>query len=196
MSGTDGHPVSPQWTAWREAIDLDGYDARFAGSDAHGEADRIMSFAPATVLDAGCGTGRVAIELHRRGCKVVGVDLDDEMLDRARRRCPAVTWVYADLATFDLAGTFDVVAMPGNVMRFCRSEDRAAVVQRCAAHVRVGGVMITGFGVVGGLADPTLRVYDDACRESGMVLADRHGTWDAQPYDGGDFVVSVHLRRV
>lgn len=196
MSGADGHLVSPQWTAWRAAIDLDDYDARFVGSDAHGEADRIMSFAPVTVLDAGCGTGRVATELHGRGCTVVGVDLDDEMLDRARRRCPAVTWVYANLATFDLATTFDLVAMPGNVMRFCRSEDRSAVVERCAAHVRPGGVMITGFAVVGGLADPTLRVYDDACRESEMVLAERTSTWDARPYVGGDFVVSVHLRRV
>ena len=40
------------------------------------------------VLDAGCGTGRVAIELARRGIEVVGVDADPDMLERARRRAP------------------------------------------------------------------------------------------------------------
>ncbi|MFM2071639.1 MAG: hypothetical protein RLZZ623_1902, partial [Actinomycetota bacterium] len=82
----DGHPVSPQWTGWRKAIDLDEYEARFTDHDAHGEADCIAAFGPATVLDAGCGTGRVAMELHRRGIDVVGVDLDADMLERARRR--------------------------------------------------------------------------------------------------------------
>ena len=58
------------------------YDRRFedlaaAGMDMHGEADLVASYAPESVLDAGCGTGRVAIELSRRGHAVVGVDLDE-----------------------------------------------------------------------------------------------------------------------
>ena len=36
------------------------------------------------MLDAGCGTGRVAIELAARGFSVVGMDLDEAMLDTAR----------------------------------------------------------------------------------------------------------------
>src|SRR4051794_8252350 len=39
------------------------------------------------VLDVGCGTGTLALELARfRGVKVSGVDADDAMLDRARRK--------------------------------------------------------------------------------------------------------------
>jgi ubiquinone/menaquinone biosynthesis C-methylase UbiE len=51
------------------------------------------------VLDAGCGTGRVAIELARRGIEIVGVDIDPGMLGSARRKAPELTWIEADLAT-------------------------------------------------------------------------------------------------
>src|SRR5947208_1845916 len=51
------------------------------GQSVHGEADFVSSLAPSSVLDAGCGTGRVAIELARRGVEVVGVDVDRSMLD-------------------------------------------------------------------------------------------------------------------
>lgn len=46
------------------------------GADVHGEATFVRAYAPASVLDAGCGTGRVAIELARHGIEVVGVDVD------------------------------------------------------------------------------------------------------------------------
>src|ERR1700732_4830520 len=57
------------------------YQRRFdelasSGVDVHGEATFVVRRAPASVLDAGCGTGRVAIELARRGITVVGVDVD------------------------------------------------------------------------------------------------------------------------
>ena len=60
-----------RWT--REDVPRgDAYDRRFqqleaAGADVHGEAAFVASFTPSSVLDAGCGTGRVAIELARRG---------------------------------------------------------------------------------------------------------------------------------
>src|SRR4051812_22598747 len=38
----------------------------------------------ATVLDAGCGTGRYAVELARRGYAVEGVDRSSELIDTAR----------------------------------------------------------------------------------------------------------------
>jgi hypothetical protein len=45
MSG-DGHLVSPRWTAWRAATDLDEYESRFTTAAAHGEADLICVFGP------------------------------------------------------------------------------------------------------------------------------------------------------
>jgi cyclopropane fatty-acyl-phospholipid synthase-like methyltransferase len=46
----------------------------------------LFSLEPgSTVLDMGCGTGRHAIELAKRGFEVVGVDLSAKMLEVARR---------------------------------------------------------------------------------------------------------------
>ena len=85
--GDDYQMTSSAWRRWREQVDLDEYEARFAVGDAvHGEADLVASLAPTSVLDAGCGTGRVAIELARRGIEVVGVDADPDMLERAERQ--------------------------------------------------------------------------------------------------------------
>ncbi len=41
-----------------------------------------------TMLDAGCGTGSLAIALGRRGAAVKAFDLDADMIDRAKEKCP------------------------------------------------------------------------------------------------------------
>ncbi|MEU4537770.1 methyltransferase domain-containing protein [Streptosporangium sp. NPDC023825] len=89
------------------------YAERFArlaesGADMHGEARLCAELLPpgARVLDAGCGTGRVAIRLAELGYDCVGVDLDASMLDVARRTAPRLPWILADLS--DL-GDLDVL---------------------------------------------------------------------------------------
>ena len=94
MSHPGAH-VSDRWAQWRRDIPLDAYHLRFAqmeaeGRSSHGEADFIDGFRPASILDAGCGMGRVAIELHQRGYDVEGVDLDGDLLAYARRDAPHV----------------------------------------------------------------------------------------------------------
>lgn len=188
------HAVSAAWTDWRRRVDLDEYEARFVGSTAHGEADLVESLGPRSVLDAGCGTGRFAIELHRRGLDVVGVDLDPDLLDRARRDEPGVRWEVADLATLDLGRTFDIVAMPGNVILFCDVADRPALVDRCAAHVAPGGALVAGFSL-GGVGVPVvLTDYDAWCSAAGLALTDRWSTWERAPFDPSRdrYAVSVH----
>lgn len=67
----------------------------------------------ATVLDVGCGTGRHAIELARRGYRVTGIDLSSGMLAEARRKATAagldVAFVHADAATYAAPAPFDAV---------------------------------------------------------------------------------------
>src|ERR1700727_2600196 len=105
--------------------------------DMHGEADLVASFAPepASVLDAGCGTGRVAIELHRRGHTVVGVDVDVAMLEAARAKAPDLAWVQGDLGDPGLGldgATFDFVVMAGNVLIFVPPGTEGRVLQNAA----------------------------------------------------------------
>jgi SAM-dependent methyltransferase len=168
------------------------YQARFdqlaaSGVDVHGEAAFVMRLAPASVLDAGCGTGRVALELARRGASVVGVDADASMLSVARDASSDVEWIESDVAALNLGRLFDVVLMAGNVPLFTPRGTQGALVAGCARHV--GGVLVAGFQLNRGYG---LDAYDSDCAAAGMVLAERYATWDAEPFDGGDYAVSVH----
>ncbi len=192
VPGRPGEHVSEQWAGWRATIDLAEYEARFVHEEAHGEADCLQALHPRSVLDAGCGTGRVAIELHRRGIDVVGVDLDDDLLRLARAKAPQIRWEHADLATMQLGRTFQVVAMPGNVVLFCRATDRAAIVAACAAHLEHDGLLVAGFSLRPGSGALSLPEYDDAAEAAGLVLVQRWATWERSPYDGGHYAVSVH----
>lgn len=188
--------VSPRWLDWRRRIDIGAYDARFAsvagsGANVHGEADLIESFSPTTILDAGCGTGRIAIELSRRGFDVTGVDLDADMIAAARAKAPDIAWSVEDLARMWLLRRFDLIAMPGNVMIYCRPEDRALIVANLARHLEVGGVLIAGFTLE--RDGYRLDEWDHDCAASGLTLVDRFCTWDGDPFEpAGDYHVSVH----
>jgi ubiquinone/menaquinone biosynthesis C-methylase UbiE len=180
-------------TTW----DGDDYQARFdrlaaAGTDIHGEATFVRAYEPASVLDAGCGTGRVAVELARHGIEVVGADVDASMLATARGRAPDLAWVEADLTELELGRTFDVVVMAGNVPLFTRPGTEAALVAGVARHVAAGGLLVAGFSV-----DRGYRVgdYDAHAAAAGLALVERFATWDRQPWrPGGDYAVSVHRR--
>ncbi|HZQ83557.1 MAG TPA: class I SAM-dependent methyltransferase [Acidimicrobiales bacterium] len=182
-------------TAW----DGDAYQRQFdalaeSGADVHGEAAFVAAYQPASVLDAGCGTGRVAIELARRGIEVVGADADPSMLETARARGPAVTWVHADIAGgLDLGRTFDVVVMAGNVPLFTPPGTTGALVAGCARHVGEGGLLVAGFQL--GPRYP-IDQYDAEATAAGLELVERFATWDRQPFAGGDYAVSVHRRPV
>ncbi len=186
-----------RWTADGNVQRGADYDQRWkqmaaAGLSVHGEADFICGFEPSSVLDAGCGTGRVAIELHARGIDVTGVDLDRPMLREARAKAPELTWVEADLVTVELARLFDVVAMPGNVMIFVRPGTESHVVANMAAHVRQGGAVVAGFQLGRGY---DIDRYDADCAAAGLIPEARYSTWDAAPWRrGGNYAVSVHRR--
>ena len=178
--------------------DGEDYQRRFddlaaRGVDVHGEAAFVLAYDPRSVLDAGCGTGRVGAELARRGVDVVGADVDPSMLATARRSMPDVTWVESDLAELDLGRSFDVVVMAGNVPLFTPPGTQGAIVAGCARHLRPrGGLLITGFQLGRGYG---IDEYDAHCVEAGLRLVERFATWDRAPFaGGGDYAVSVHVR--
>jgi len=195
---------------WLGSADVprgDDYEARFhalaqAGEDVHGEAHFVASLGVASVLDAGCGTGRVAVELARRGIDAVGVDLDVTMLAVAQRKAPHLPWYAGDITTIALTRPatpgrrrlFDAVVLAGNVMIFLVPGSEAAAVANLARHLLPGGALVAGFQLIpGGL---TLAQYDACTAQAGLVLAERWATWDRQPWSpASDYAVSVHRQR-
>ena len=186
------------------AWDGDDYQRRFdelaaQGVAVHGEADLVMELlpapprtAPASVLDAGCGTGRVAIELARRGVEVVGVDPDTSMLAAARRAAPELAWHHASMVGLDLGRRFDVVVMAGNVPLFTPTGTEADLVAGCARHLAPDGVLVAGFQLGRGYS---VQDYDLHCAAAGLELAQRWSSWHHDTFDDdADYAVSVHRR--
>jgi len=174
----------------------DEYDETYerraaAGENVHGEADFLMRLSPRSVLDAGCGTGRIARELARRGVDTVGVDLDDGMLSTARRKAPDLEWHHADLAAIDLGRFFDVVLLAGNVMIFLTPGTENAVVANLTRHLAPDGALVAGFSIRPG--ELTAGRYDRIAASSGLSLVERWSTWQRDPWrPGDDYQVSLH----
>lgn len=176
----------------------DAYDATYetraaAGENVHGEADFVQQEGVASVLDAGCGTGRVARELALRGLDVAGVDIDPEMLATARRKAPDIDWRLGDLSTIALGRTYDAIVMAGNVMVFLTPGTERAVVANMAGHLGTGGLLIAGFQIMP--ARLGIDAYDEFALAAGLELRDRWATWDREPWrPGGGYAVSIHRK--
>lgn len=189
---------------WQETVVPrgDDYDARWrmlseSGKNIHGEADLVealLAGSGRTVLDAGCGTGRVAIELARRGCQVTGADSDPRMLTTAQAKAPELSWAQADLAELPdtVPAAFDLVLLAGNVMIFLEPGTEERVVNEMARRLTPGGLLVAGFSLRPDQL--SLDRYDELAAAAGLQAVDRWATWDRQPYAGGDYAVSVHRR--
>lgn len=166
------------------------------GADIVGEARLAdaMIERGSRVLDAGCGPGRLAGELFRRGHDVVGVDVDPDLIEAARADHPGPGYAVADLSELDLpalgiAEPFDLVVVAGNVLTFLAPGSETEVLRRLGAHLAPGGRIVAGFGLG--------RGYELASFEADVVAAGlreslRLATWDLRPWTPeSDFVVSV-----
>jgi SAM-dependent methyltransferase len=97
------------------------------------------------VLDLACGFGRHAIELARRGCSVVGVDITSEYVDEARRQAAAdgldAVFVCADLRDVTYRGEFDVVLnlADGAIGYLENDAENLRIFDAVAAALRPGG---------------------------------------------------------
>ena len=190
--------------AW-DAANYDGaWDRmRARGVDLHGEVDflerlfaREVFVASDPILDAGCGTGRVAIELARRGHEVVGTDVDTGMLAEAARKAPEIEWHLGNLADIDLGRSFAAVAMAGNVILFVEPADRPAVIANMSTLLRDGAVLVAGFQLSrSGGRRVTVDEWDRWTSANGLVLIERFATWAEDEWTNeADYAVSVHRK--
>lgn len=189
--------VSDRWRVWRQRVDLDEYNTRWDrleadGARVHDEADLVRGLGGERIVDAGCGTGRVAVELAKQGKTVVGVDNDADMLALARAKSDQVEWVLADLATVDLSDSFDVIVMAGDVLNYVSPGSEWSVVKNLANHLGPRGLLVCGAS----LSEPDqLTHYDNWCRSIGLTLRKRYASWSGVPYDRpGHYAVSIHGR--
>jgi SAM-dependent methyltransferase len=139
------------------------------------------------ILDLGCGTGRVALDLASRGHDVMGVDSDPELVSalrvRARERGLQVEALPGDARSFDLGRTFNLVISPMQVVQLLGGPDgRRSMFAAVRRHLEVGGTFAAA------LANPFEGVPDD---ELGPPVP------DIREYDGWVYSSTpVGIRRV
>jgi SAM-dependent methyltransferase len=178
------------------------YDERWealaaTGADIHGEVDLVAALVGPTgglpVLDGGCGTGRVAIELSRRGYDTVGVDVDVDLLARAREKAPTLPWIEGNLATLPATtapGPFAAAVLAGNVMIFVAPGSEGAVLRNLSDRLGPGGLVVAGFQLSGRLSPDE---YDAHATAAGLAAEERWSTWARAPFTAtSDYVVVVH----
>lgn len=95
-----------------------------------------------TLLDVGCGTGK-HLEYLREYYKVEGLDINAEMLDIARKRCPEGSFHHGTMVDFDLGHTFDVVTCLFSSIGYVKTVDNLERAVLCMAHhLQPGGIIV------------------------------------------------------
>jgi SAM-dependent methyltransferase len=166
------------------------------GTDLDSEAHFVdaMAARAAWILDAGCGPGRVGGGLTDLGHHVVGVDIDPELIDEARRQHPDTSCLARELAMLDLpadgiAERFDVIVAGGSVMAFLDPATRVEVLRQMRGHLAPEGRVAVGLGAQ--------RDYEfdgfSADASSADLREDlRLSTWDLRPFTpSSDFLLVV-----
>jgi SAM-dependent methyltransferase len=151
------------------------------------------------VLDLGCGTGRVALDLAARGHAVTGLDSDAELVRelsaRARRSGLRVEGVVADARSFSLSSRFALAIAPMQVAQLLGgSEGRTRALERVREHLRPTGLLAIAladpFTAEG--ADDPLPPLPDVREQGGWVLSSQPVA--VKPANGG--VVITRLRQL
>ncbi len=104
--------------------------------------EELASGAGGAVLDLGCGTGRVALHLARRGHEVLGLDVDPELLAQLERRAAGLPLRahLADARDFELGEQVDLALAPMQTLQLLDdAEERIACLRRVSEHLRPGG---------------------------------------------------------
>lgn len=102
--------------------------------------EELAEAAPAPVLDLGCGSGRVALDLARRGHRVLGVDLDPELVERARAH--GVEAEVGDARALDLGARFGLVLAPMQLLQLLADHgERLDCLDSIARHLLSDGAV-------------------------------------------------------
>lgn len=137
---------------WFETMFDERYPELFGPveGNAEEEVEEILAFLclppGRDVEDLGCGRGRHAIPLARRGYRVTGVDISEVMLRLARlgaeRERVRVEWVQEDMRTFRRPGAFDLTLSLFTSYGYFNDAENQKVLENIGASLKEGGALL------------------------------------------------------
>lgn len=105
-------------------------------------------------VDLGCGGGRLALELARRGATVIGVDVSEAMVERMRAQAKneglsEVSGVVSPIERFTLPADSVDLVISNYALHHLRDEDKGKVVRAAYQWLRPEGVLINSDMMLG-----------------------------------------------
>jgi SAM-dependent methyltransferase len=131
------------------ALSAQYYDRIYSFKDYAAEAEKLVGWIEAhrrstsrRLLDVACGTGR-HLEHLAKSYDAEGLDLSADLLTAARKRNPTLTFHCADMRSFRLPGTYDIITCLFSAIGYMTTlEDLHQAVGTMVRHLPPGGVLI------------------------------------------------------
>jgi len=139
----------------------------FVAEYGRGLLDDVLEDPSQRVLDIGCGTGVLTSALSARAGEVVGIDLSEEMLARARAAYPALAFLHMDACALPGAWT-DGFDLAFSNAAFHWIPDQPLLLQNVYRVLKPGGRLVCEFGAKG-CVEAIRRAYAAAVVRRGFA---------------------------
>ena len=160
--------------------DASAYDRRHGFVAEYGRA--LLELVPddpaLSVLDLGCGTGTLTVQLAANGRRVVGADSSPEMIERARAQYPGIDFRVCDALALPFDGEFGAV-FSNAVFHWIGNHD--ALLQNIRRALKPGGLLICEFGAEGNVQTIS-DAFARACAEQGLTVHSRFNMPSAEVF--------------
>ena len=156
----------------------------------------LASAASGPIVELGCGTGRVALDLAGQGHRVTAVDRDEELLSALRRRAAErgleVDARVGDVSALDLGREFALALAPMQVIQLLSEDERRLMLAATASALMPGGLLAVSIveGVPAGGGD--LSALPDVAEIDGIV----YSSLPLEIFDRGERMAVTRLRQI
>lgn len=125
------------------------------------------------ILDLGCGTGDLTNEIAKLGAKVVGMDVSPDMIEKARKKYPHLSFLVDNGESFRTEERYDAIFSNAALHWMKRAE---SVVQSMALALREGGRLVAEFGGKGNV-DAIVKTIEEVLFTNYGIDAKERNPW-------------------
>ena len=122
------------------------YDSLMKDFNYDAYLDFIKGYVKGEGVDLCCGTGEMTIRLAKQKCKMIGMDLSQDMLnvarDKARKNFQNIIFIQGNLKDFDLPHKVDFVTCVCDGFNYINDEDMAVAIDNISKKLKQGGYLI------------------------------------------------------
>ncbi|MFD0710828.1 methyltransferase domain-containing protein [Paenibacillus sp. GCM10027626] len=145
----------------------------FVAQYGKGVVELLQPKAGETILDLGCGTGDLSVEIAKSGAKVVGMDLSKEMIEQAREKYDGVEFIVGNAESFVHEITYDAV-FSNAALHWMKNS--APVIQAVHRALKPGGRFVAELGGKGNVESVVSTITDVLTQDYG-IDADQRNPW-------------------